>query len=106
MTHLTHVLLVALMALGLAYTLARLVGPFGLAMALRGWVLNLSLPAWMKDGVLCVYCWSFWLTLGSTVFVLQVDITGIGGSLDLGTICVVWLAAYGLTVLVFLLAGL
>jgi hypothetical protein len=93
-----QIALVALVAVGLAYTLARLDGPFGLATWLKGVMLNAAwAPGWLQDGVECIYCWSFWLTLaaaGATV--------GVG---DPVWLVQVWLAAYGLAVVLLLWAG-
>jgi hypothetical protein len=92
---------VALVGVGLAYTAAKLEGPFGLALWLKGMLLNAHwTPAWLRNGVECVYCWSFWLTLGVTLLSPQTTV------LSLGELVQLWLAAYGLAVVVFLWARL
>jgi hypothetical protein len=93
-----QIALVALVAVGLAYTLARLDGPFGVATWLKGVILNAAwAPGWLQDGMECVYCWSFWLTLAATV-----AIVGVG---DPAVLVQVWLAAYGLAVVLWLWVG-
>lgn len=90
---LEQVIIVTLVAVGLSYTAARLAGPFGLAAWLKGVVLNAArAPGWLRDGVECVYCWAFWLTLGAAGAVAGVD--------DPHHLAQVWLAAYGLAVAV------
>jgi hypothetical protein len=89
--------IVALMALGLAYSGATLAGPFGLSTWLKRRVLNSSAPTWLKTGIECVYCWSFWLTLGTAL-----ALVGVG---EPSLLLQVWLAAFGLTTVVFLWAG-
>lgn len=94
-----QVVLVALVGIGLAYTAAKLAGPFGLLLWLKGVLLNAPwLPAWLRNGVECVYCWAFWLTLGATLALVGID--------QLDWFVQVWLAAYGLAVVVFLWARL
>jgi hypothetical protein len=92
-----QIALVALVGVGLAYTLAQLAGPFGVATWLKGVVLNAAwAPGWLQQGVECVYCWSFWLTLVITVLSPQ------SGILSLSDLVQVWLAAYGLAVVLLL----
>jgi hypothetical protein len=93
-----QIAVVALVAVGLAYTLARLDGPFGVATWLKGVMLNATwAPGWLQDGMECVYCWSFWLTLG-----VAIAMVGVGDSVWLVQ---VWLTAYGLAVVLWLGAG-
>ena len=95
---LEQVVVVALVGVGLAYTAAKLDGPFGLATWLKGVMLNAAwTPGWLQDGVECVYCWSFWLTLG-----VAGAMVGVG---DPAGLVQVWLAAYGLAVVLVLWAG-
>jgi hypothetical protein len=94
---LEHVATVALISLGLAYTGAKLDGPFGLSTWLKTAILNSAAPAWVQTGIECVYCWSFWLTLG-----IAVAVTGLG---NLNELVRVWLAAFGLVTIAFLWAG-
>jgi hypothetical protein len=95
-----QIAVVALVAVGLAYTLARLDGPFGLATWLKGVMLNAAwAPGWLQQRVECAYCWSFWLTLVITVLSPQ------SGVLSLSDLVQVWLAAYGLAVVLLWWAG-
>jgi hypothetical protein len=94
---LEQIMVAALMALGLAYTGATLAGPFGLSTWLKRRVLNSAAPTWLKTGIECVYCWSFWLTLAITIGLL-----GVG---EPSLLLQVWLAAFGVTTVVFLWAG-
>jgi hypothetical protein len=93
-----QIAVVALVGVGLAYTLAKLDGPFGVATWLKRVMLNAAwAPTWLQDGVECIYCWSFWLTLG-----VAIAMVGVG---DLAGLVQVWLAAYGLAVVLWVWAG-
>jgi hypothetical protein len=95
---LEQIALVALVGVGLAYTLARLDGPFGLATWLKRLILNAAwTQGWLQDGMECVYCWSFWLTLAAAGVIV-----GVG---DMAWLVQVWLAAYGLAVVLWVWAG-
>jgi hypothetical protein len=104
-TEIQAVVLVALMGIGLAYTGARLDGPFGLATWLKGWLLNADwTPAWLHNGLACVLCWSFWMTLLATVLMQGLQ-SWVLSPESLVQSLVMWLAGFGLACWVFLVTG-
>lgn len=48
-------------------------GPFNLYSAMRTHIENHSYPPWIREGILCRYCVSFWFGL---IFALPFPITG------------------------------
>lgn len=81
---------VALVGVGLGYTVARTVGPFGLLAWAREWIENVpGAPSWMVEGLGCPVCVSFWMTMAAAIVI------GGGASWWL-----IWLAGYGLAVVV------
>lgn len=92
---LEQVVVVALIALGLGHLMAKLAGPFGVAGAVRAFLLGEWLPAWVRGGAVCPFCWAFWgAALGTAL--------SSGGGVPFVTI---WLAGYGLAVLGLLYTG-
>jgi hypothetical protein len=96
-----QIVVVALIGVGLAYTGAKLDGPFGLATWLKERILNARwAPGWLQRGVECVFCWLFWMTLLATVGWWAGE-----PGMSLATIAAVWLGGFGLGVVVFLWVG-
>lgn len=86
---LEQIVTVALVGVGLGYSVARTAGPFGLLALVRGWVENApGAPSWVVEGLGCPICVSFWVTMAAAI--------AVGG--DAGWW--VWLAGYGLAVIV------
>lgn len=52
----------------LATDLAWMDGPGGLYARLRGWVMTgTGADSWLREGIGCPICWSFWLALPAAV---------------------------------------
>jgi hypothetical protein len=99
----TNVLLTALIGFGLAYTGAKLEGPLGVA-ALMRWLLQRPwLPAWVRSGADCPFCWSLYATL---LAAWLVDATS-SASAGAATVewVVTWLAGFGLACFLLLFTG-
>jgi hypothetical protein len=95
-------LLVALIGFGLAYTLAKLDGPLGVAALIRRLLQRPALPGWVRNGADCVFCWSFYATLLAAWLVAP----GPDGFATLTTSFVAtWLAGFGLACFLFLYTG-
>lgn len=94
---LQNVLLVALFAFGISYAQAKLEGPLGISDNIRRW--GEDKPDWLKNGVACPYCISFWCALvcaGLLAYLVPMPVA---------EFLVVWLAGYGLACFAFLYVG-
>jgi len=86
---LEQIVVVGLIGFGLAYTGAKLDGPFGVATWLKESILHAeAAPPWLQNGIECIYCWLFWTTLLAAVGVYN---TPLRGEWVIG-----WLAGFGL----------
>lgn len=90
MLELRDVLIVALMTIGLADTLASRAGPGGVSLALRDWLSAPERPAWMQAAAQCAYCYSFYGALLGALLVA-----------DFPHLVAIWLAGFGLAVAFF-----
>ncbi len=97
-----QMVVVALIGVGLAYTGAKLDGPFGLATWLKERILNARwVPSWLQRGVECVFCWLFWTTALGTLLILASPAQSDSWLMML----LIWLGGFGLGVVVFLWVG-
>ena len=61
MTSIFYALLASLAIWRLTYDVINLEGPFGLYEWMRNFVKDSQSPAWVKNGMTCYHCLSFWI---------------------------------------------
>lgn len=84
-----EILVGCMIAFGISHSMANASGPFGLCKLVRERLERIGYD-WIKEGVNCPICWSFWISM-AVAFALN------GGVL-------MWLAGFGFTAMIMSLS--